>query len=152
MMHRAIRATLGFLRSAAGSRSQLQPEMLVTREGGGPPITFDVPPGWEHQLVYQFPYAEGDKVQFEKVVALEDALVEATSDLSVALVYGLDAGSGEMNVFLLTTDPHQAHDRLAPVVERSDAARAGFRAGWRDLDRTEYELLWPPGGPPFQVV
>lgn len=116
VMQRAIRATLDFLRSAAGSPRE--PVRVIT-DGHGPPITFDVPPGWEHQLVYQFPYVEGDTEQLGYLIALEDELYEATADLSVAAVYGHDAGSGEMNVFLLTREPREAHALLKPIVDGS---------------------------------
>lgn len=107
---------------------------------------------WKYQLVYQFPFLDGDMAQFLRVIALEDQLIGATAYRPVAEVDGHDAGSGEMNIFLMTDTPREAFDGLAPVVNPSSAAQAwGFRAAYRDLKEDEYHLLWPDDGPPFDV-
>ena len=115
----------------------------------------DRPPGWNYQLVYKFPFLEGDIEQSDKVIELEDQLIEATADLSLAAVEGHDWGSGEMNIFLCTNAPQAACDQSEPTVNASRAARAwGYRAAYRNFGEDEYHVLWPENyqGPTFTVI
>lgn len=109
---------------------------------------------WKYQLVYQFAYIDGDLEQFNKVIALEDQLIEATADDLIAEVDGHDAGSGTMNIFLLTNAPQEAYDRLEPIVDGSAVAREwGYRAAYRRLDGDEFHDLWAADdAPPFRVL
>jgi hypothetical protein len=109
---------------------------------------------WTYQLVYQFAYIDGDLEQFNKMIELEDQLIEATADDPIAEVEGHDAGSGQMNIFLMTNAPQDAFDRLRPIIKASAAARSwGYRAAYRRVDGEEYHDLWAAdGAPPFSVL
>lgn len=119
-------------------------------------MDLDMSPDWKYQLVYQFPFHDGDLEQFHNVRELEDRLIEATADDLIAEVDGHDAGSGTMNIFLMTNAPHDAARRLQPIVRASAAnhARGGHRAAYRAFDEDEYHLLWPDDGegPPFTLM
>jgi len=117
-------------------------------------LEFDDEPDWTYQLVYQFAYIDGDLEQFDKMIELEDRLIEATADDPIAEVDGHDAGSGEMNIFLLTNAPQDAFDSLRPIVKASAAARSwGYRAAYRRLDGDEFHDLWAADdAPPFRVI
>jgi hypothetical protein len=115
-----------------------------------------VEPEWKYQLVFQFPFLDADLEQFDKVIALEDQLAEATEDDPIAEVDGHDAGSGEMNIFLMTNEPRGTYKKLQTIIRGSAAnhATGGHRAAYRAIDEDDYHLLWPDNGegPPFTVT
>lgn len=82
----------------------------------------------DYQLVLQFP---GDSLgDFDAMVALEDELTEELGDS--ADVDGHDAGSGETNIFILTSDPGATCNRVRSVLERNkqfQAVTAAYREG-----------------------
>ena len=83
------------------------------------------------------------------MIRIEDALTSGIGD--VARVDGHDAGSGEMNIFLLTDDPLQAFQdvrKLLDGIRATDTLRAAFR----ELTSDDYKILWPPGLASFSVV
>ena len=110
---------------------------------GSARLDSDRPPGWNYQLVYKFPFLEGDIEQSDKVIELEDQLIEATADLSLAAVEGHDWGSGEMNIFLCTNAPQAACDQSEPTVNASRAARAwGFYLNPAIAGSTNWSISW----------
>ncbi len=105
---------------------------------------------WSHQLVIQFPWADGDLAWFERVMDLElriDAALSAADDDSVD---GHDAGSGELNIFILSNAPAQTFQRIRPLIEEW-APGSDVRAAYRDTDGDAYTILWPPGLVTFDV-
>jgi hypothetical protein len=76
---------------------------------------------WRYQLLYQLGFMDGDREQLNNVIELESQLIDATADDPIAEVDGHDAGSGTMNIFLLTNAPQDAHRTLQPIVRASAA-------------------------------
>lgn len=99
------------------------------------------------QLVIQFPLPETypGSADFEKLVALEDALERDANDAYE--VDGHDAGAGEMNIFILTDDAISTFR----LIQDKLAGEIGWRAGFRDLDSDEYTPLAPPGLAIFKI-
>jgi hypothetical protein len=103
----------------------------------------------EYQLVLQFPCNSMEDL--DAVVALEDALI-AELPGSLADVDGHDSGSGEANIFILTSQPIETFERAHAIVSGSSGLARVLRAAYRRLDAEQYAVLWPPGGTTFAVV
>lgn len=95
----------------------------------------------QYQLVLQF---RGDSLEdFDKVVAVEDALIEALGDS--ADVDGHDVGSGETNIFLFTADPKSTFECAKPVLETRNLLNS-VTAAYRGVDDdrfTVFTVIWP---------
>jgi hypothetical protein len=103
----------------------------------------------EYQLVLQFPCNSIE--DFDGVVALEDALIAELLG-ALADVDGHDSGSGEANIFILTSEPKEAFERAHAVVAKASRLAPVLRAVYGKLDAEEYLVLWPPGETRFGVV
>ena len=101
-----------------------------------------------YQLVLQF---RGDSLEdLDATVALEDELIEELGEL--ADVDGHDVGSGETNIFILTTEPVKTFQRIKPVLERRKQLQA-VTAAYRHVDGEQYDVIWPKGsGKKFSVT
>lgn len=78
-------------------------------------------------------------MDFDSIVRLEDALA---ADLSQeADVDGHDKGSGEANIFILTSDPEHTFHRVQRLL--SEKQQANARMAYRALDQETYTVLWP---------
>ncbi len=106
---------------------------------------------WSHQLVIQFPWPVGDIACFDRVAELElriDAVLSAADDDSVD---GHDAGSGELNIFILSNTPAHTFQRIRPLIEEW-APGANVRAAYRDIDGETFTIIWPPDLATFDVI
>ena len=83
------------------------------------------------------------------MIRIEDAL--RTGIGNDAAVDGHDAGSGEMNIFLLTDDPNRAFQEVKKVLE-SLRATDTLRAAFRERTGDDYRIVWPPGLASFSVA
>ena len=97
-----------------------------------------------HQLVLQFP--AGSLRSFDELVALEDRLADAIGALGD--VDGHDAGSGEVNIFILTTRPRDAFEMARSLC----VGREGFRAAFRNVTSDEFTIVHPPDATEFRVA
>ena len=90
-----------------------------------------------YQLVLQFT---------ANTISDYDALVALEQQLSAALegseVDGHDMGSGEANIFILTSDPQKAFHQMVPVLEHTGQMPA-LIAAYRRTDEDRYYVLWP---------
>ena len=94
----------------------------------------------KYQLVLQF---RGDSLDdYDAMMALEDDLIAEFHGL--AKVDGHDMGSGEVNIFILTNDPHAAFQRAKALLERRGSLHQGT-AAYRPIDGDDYTVLWPEG-------
>ena len=100
-----------------------------------------------YQLVIQFPLAQPMPFpdEFETLAALESQFREF--DGAGFAVDGHDMGSGEMNIFILTSHPRVAFETVKPYLPNDRAWRAGFRS----LDSELYHPLAPAGPGAFTV-
>jgi hypothetical protein len=93
-----------------------------------------------YQLTIQF---RGDSLaDYYALVALEDQMIELLGDS--ADVDGHDAGSGETNIFILTSDPAATFRRLIPLLERTRHLQS-VTAAYRDIKGQRYTVIWPKG-------
>ena len=93
-----------------------------------------------NQLVLQFsPFGLVLK-DFDKLVRLEDELIDALE--GHAKVDGHDMGSNEGNLFIFTTDPSETFSRCLPIVECAGLMKL-LGAGYRDVDGEIYTRVWP---------
>lgn len=93
----------------------------------------------KYQLVLQF---RGDSLaDYDAMVALESELTELLTD---AEIDGHDVGSGERNIFILTSDPRTTFRQSRPVLERRRCLES-VAAAYREADGEKYTVIWPEG-------
>ena len=103
-----------------------------------------------HQLVLQF--AANSLRDYDDLVALEEQLIAEIGEIGDSKVDGHDMGSGEANIFIITSDAQQAFRQLLPVLERTGRLPE-VTAAYRDTDKERYHVLWPEDSQrPFSVV
>lgn len=96
----------------------------------------------KHQLVLQFQGDDEDTL--EKVIALEDQLIETLEGSTAAEVDGHEPGEGVINLFLLAKNAAKVWEKIEPMVEEAASDDLEINAvAFRDLDSEEYTVLWP---------
>jgi len=98
------------------------------------------------QLVIQFRPA--GVLDFEKLVAIEDALIAELGDS--ATVDGHDIGSGEFNIFVVTDNPTESFVRAQRLLEGLKPEGA-MNVAYRDLDDERFVILWPTNSSEFSI-
>lgn len=96
----------------------------------------------KHQLVLQFQGDDEDTL--EKVIALEDQLIEALEGSTAAEVDGHEPGDGVINLMLLTKNAAKVWEKIEPMVEA--AASEGLEVNavaYRERESEDYTVLWP---------
>jgi hypothetical protein len=92
------------------------------------------------QLVLKF---RGDSLaDYDQMIAVEDRLNEALGDS--ADVDGHDAGTGETNIFIFTSDPVATFRRALPVLQSLDQLQR-VTAAFRDVEGEQFTVIWPEG-------
>ena len=76
---------------------------------------------------------------YDDLVALEQQL---TTELSDSAVDGHDMGSGEVNIFIITSDAQKTFRQLVPVLKRIGRL-PDVTAAYRRADEDHYHVLWP---------
>lgn len=95
-----------------------------------------------HQLVLQF--QGDDETTLEKVIELEDHLIDALQGSAAAEVDGHETGDGVTNLILLTKNAARIWERIEPVIEEAASDDLEINAvAYRDLDGEEFTVLWP---------
>jgi hypothetical protein len=82
-------------------------------------------------------------IKFEK--ALASSLAGDTN------VDGHDMGSDEMKIFVETDDPVRTFAEVEAVM-RTSSLWTDMRAAYREIDRDDYTVVWPPGLSAFRVT
>jgi hypothetical protein len=106
-----------------------------------------------YQLVLQFPHAS--LADYDAMISLGDRIIEALGGFGGDLgdLDGHDAGSGEMNIFIITPE---ARATFALVAELSvmKPLMADLKAAYRDLgaDDDHYVVLHPTGSTGFSLT
>jgi hypothetical protein len=102
----------------------------------------------KYLLVLQCPSSSLIK-DYDAMIEAENALI---ARLSVAhKVDGHDAGSGEVNVFILTDDPARAFDEIRAILD-SPALWLDARVAYREAAGSQFTVLWPKGLNEFNVT
>jgi hypothetical protein len=77
---------------------------------------------------------------------------ELTENLSKGSeVDGHDAGSGEVNIFILTDDPELAFSEAKAILGNSDRWLS-IRVAYRELAKSRYITLWPEDLTDFRIA
>lgn len=98
------------------------------------------------QIVLQWPASSVD--DFDQVVAIEDLLIERLS--GQCEVEGHDFGMEEANICVDTDDPLRAFEQIRAILS-GHRLWPHARRGYRQVDGTEYKVLWPQGAANFNV-
>ncbi len=101
----------------------------------------------KYQLVLQWP-ATSIK-DFDDLIEVENILEENLSTSSE--VDGHDAGSGEMNIFILTDDPAGTFVEVERALS-GNGMWADARVAYRELDGEEFSVLKPKNLTDFKVA
>lgn len=101
----------------------------------------------KYQLVIQWP-ATSIK-DYDAMVDVEDVLIERLTGLHE--IDGHDAGSGEVNIFILTSDYEKAFDEVEAIL-KGHGLWVDARVAYREIDKSEYTVLWPKGLNEFSVA
>lgn len=79
---------------------------------------------------------------YDRLVLLEDSIAEVLED--VGIVDGHDAGSGEMNIFVLADNPKAVFNRIEPHF-KTRGLLSSLEVAFRKLDGEDFTVLFPPG-------
>lgn len=102
----------------------------------------------KYQLVLQMPASSID--DYDSVLKFEQAIIEGIGDLGT--VDGHDAGSGEMNIFVLTQQPKSAFARIKSLGGASRLMSKLKAAAYREIGADEFTIIYPPGLSHFHVA
>ncbi|HEV2669067.1 MAG TPA: ABC transporter, partial [Blastocatellia bacterium] len=80
---------------------------------------------------------------------IENKLIENMSECGE--VDGHDAGSGEVNIFILTDDPELTFGE-AKAILRNSGHWMSARVAYREIAKSHYVTLWPEGLTDFRVA
>jgi hypothetical protein len=94
-----------------------------------------------HQLVLQFQGDDEDTL--DKVIALEDRLIEAFDGSTTAEVDGHEPGEGVINLVLLAKNAAKVWEKIEPIVEDASGELDINAVAFRTLDAEEFTVLWP---------
>jgi hypothetical protein len=94
-----------------------------------------------HQLVLQF--LGDDDETLEKVVELEDRLIEALAGSSAVEVDGHEPGDGVTNLILLASNAARVWEKIEPIVEGASDDLDVHAVAFRALDSEDFTVLWP---------
>ena len=98
-------------------------------------------------LVLQWPASSID--DYDAMIEAEDALIRGLGEGNE--VDGHDAGSSEVNIFIRTDDPKQAFRQLEAIL-RSRGSWDAVRIAYREVNASQYTVLWPKGLTRFDVT
>lgn len=94
-----------------------------------------------HQLVLQF---QGDDDEtLDKVIALEDRLIEALGGSTTAEVDGHEPGDGVINLVLLARNAAKVWEKIEPIVEDASDELDINAVAFRSVDGEDFTVLWP---------
>jgi ribosomal 30S subunit maturation factor RimM len=101
----------------------------------------------KYQLVLQ--WSGSSLKDYDETIAIEDKLIENLS--KGGKVDGHDAGSGEVNIFILTDDPERTFSEAKAILGNSDRWLS-VRVAYRKITKDHYTILWPEDLTDFDVI
>src|SRR4029078_450097 len=113
------------------------------RSGDGFAATLGLPSGtvMNHHLVFQFQGDDDDTV--EKVIELEDRLIDALAGSTGVEVDGHEPGDGVANLILLAKNAAKVWEKIEPIVEDASDELDVNAVAFRTLNSEEFTVLWP---------
>jgi hypothetical protein len=94
-----------------------------------------------HQLVLQFQGDDDDTL--DKVIDLEDRLIEALGASTTAEVDGHETGDGVINLILLARNATKVWEKIEPIVEGASDELDINAVAFRALNGDDFTVLWP---------
>lgn len=95
-----------------------------------------------HQLVLQF--LGDDETTLEKVIELEDQLIEALDGSTSVEVDGHEPGDGVIHLILLAKNPAKVWEKIEPLIEEAASEDLEINAvAYRSLESEDFTVLWP---------
>jgi hypothetical protein len=94
-----------------------------------------------HQLVLQFQGNDDDTL--EKVIELEDRLIDAFDGSTSAEVDGHEPGEGVINLILLAKNAAKVWEKIEPIVEDAADELEINAVAFRALNGADFTVLWP---------
>ena len=107
----------------------------------------NVHPAMKYQLVLQLPASCVE--DYDKLIELEETLVGHLAKLGD--VDGHDAGSGEMNIFILTDSPKAAFERMRQLPAMKDIM-PDLKVAYREIGKEDFIILHPPSLTRFAIA
>jgi hypothetical protein len=101
----------------------------------------------KYLLTLQWPASSIE--DYDKLIELEDMLIEGLPDDSE--VDGHDAGISEMNIFIRTANPKRTFEDAKAILEDT-SIWPEVRVAYREIEGSEYTILWPKGLKSFDVA
>ena len=83
------------------------------------------------------------------MIELEEVIMRSLGNLGK--VDGHDAGSGEMNIFILTEHPKLAFERVKQVLGTKDFM-PDLKVAYREVGKEEFTILHPAGLTNFSIA
>lgn len=99
-----------------------------------------------YQLVVQLPVVNG--IDYNLIIKIENDIIDKIKYLGI--VDGHDAGSNEMNIFIHTDSPGEVFDILKTFIEDKCLLKY-IKVAYRELNKSNYTILFPPGLKEFTV-
>lgn len=101
----------------------------------------------KYQLVLQLP-ASSIK-DYDAMIELEETIIRSLGNLGK--VDGHDAGSGEMNIFILTDHPKLAFQAIKQLLGTRDFMPE-LKVAFREIGKDEFIILHPAGLSYFAIA
>lgn len=101
----------------------------------------------KYQLVLQLP-ATSIK-DYDDMVELEDTIIGHLGNLGS--VDGHDAGSGEMNIFIITDHPMPAFEQIKGLLGTRDFM-PDLKVAYREIGKDAFTIIHPAGLAEFAIV
>jgi hypothetical protein len=96
----------------------------------------------KYQLVLKFQGDDEDTV--DKVIELEDQLIDVLEGSTQSEVDGHEPGNGVTHLTFLTKNPAKLWEKLEPLVETAASDNLEVIAvAYRETDGEEFTVLWP---------
>jgi hypothetical protein len=93
------------------------------------------------QLVLQFHGDDDDTL--EKVIELEDRLIEALQGSTVTEVDGHEPGDGVINLILRAKNAAKVWEKIEPIIEDASDSLDINAVAFRQVDSEDFTVLWP---------
>lgn len=84
---------------------------------------------------------------YDTAIEVENAIADRLGDLGS--VDGHDAGSGEMNIFIITPDPRAAFDRIRDLLSATDLREP--KVAYRAIGTDSWTMVHPAGRAQFRI-
>lgn len=101
----------------------------------------------KYQLVLQFPASSVE--DYDEMIALEETIIKGLGNLGN--VDGHDAGSGEMNIFVITDQPQLAFEKIKSLLG-SKNIMPGLKVAYRVVGTNKFTIIYPANLTSFAVA